>query len=93
MKEGEKKMKRVISIALVTALAISLCACGGKTENSPAASSTEKINLTVAYADPEDSVFGKGANAFAEKLEELSGGTITCTMYPGSSSYDPTGNM
>ena len=75
-------MKRVISIALVTALAISLCACGGKTENSPAASNTEKINLTVAYADPEDSVFGKGANTFAEKLEELSGGTITCTMYP-----------
>ena len=46
----------------------------------PAAS--EKVNLTVAYADPEDSVFGKGAAAFKEKLEELSGGNMTCTIYP-----------
>ena len=37
---------------------------------------------TVAYADPEDSVFGKGAAAFKEKLEELSGGNMTCTIYP-----------
>lgn len=40
------------------------------------------MNLTVAYADPEDSVFGKGAAAFKEKLEELSGGNMTCTIYP-----------
>ncbi|MBQ8933372.1 MAG: TRAP transporter substrate-binding protein [Lachnospiraceae bacterium] len=48
-------------------------------EEAPAA---EKIDLTVAYADAENSVFGKGVAAFAEKLEELSGGSMTCTIYP-----------
>lgn len=51
------------------------------TEQSSNASNAE-INLTVAYADPEDSIFGKGADAFKEKLEEVSNGTMTCTMYP-----------
>lgn len=48
---------------------------------APATEAAKPVNLTVAYADPEDSVFGKGAAAFAEKLSELSGGTMTCTMF------------
>lgn len=55
-------------------------ACGSTGGN--ASGGSEKVNLTVAYADPEDSVFGKGAAAFKEKLEELSGGNMTCTIYP-----------
>ncbi|MDO5140981.1 MAG: DctP family TRAP transporter solute-binding subunit [Eubacteriales bacterium] len=51
-------------------------------KETEAAAPAEKIELTVAYADAEDSVFGKGCAAFAEKLEELSGGSMTCTMYP-----------
>jgi len=57
-------------------------AAQGDAEEAEAPSAGEAVNLTVAYADAEDSVFGKGANAFAEKLEEVSGGTMTCTMYP-----------
>ena len=76
-------MKKVLSMTLVMTLALSLAACGG--DSGSAANSQgggSSINLTVAYADPEDSIFGKGANAFAEKLAELSGGTMTCTMFP-----------
>ena len=89
-------MKKLISILMAAMLCLSLAACGG--EKAPAQSggsssgneggsaaapaSSDPVNLTVAYADPEDSVFGKGATAFEEKVEELSGGNITCTMYP-----------
>ena len=45
------------------------------------ASTAFATNFMVAYADPEDSVFGKGAAAFQEKLAELSGGTMTCMTF------------
>ena len=51
-------------------------------ETKAEAPAAEKVELTVAYADAEDSVFGKGCAAFAEKLEELSGGSMTCSIFP-----------
>lgn len=75
-------MKKVFALILAMAMALSLAACGGSTSGSAASTGEASINLKVAYADPENSVFGKGAAAFAEKLEELSGGTMTCTIYP-----------
>jgi len=57
-------------------------AAPAETKAEAAAPAAEKIDLTVAYADAENSVFGKGCAAFAEKLEELSGGSMTCTIYP-----------
>lgn len=41
-----------------------------------------KDNIMLAYADPEDSVFGKAAIAFAEKLSEVSGGEMSVTPFP-----------
>lgn len=73
-------MKKLLSGILVAAMMLTMGACGSTGSN--ASGGSEKVNLTVAYADPEDSVFGKGAAAFKEKLEELSGGNMTCTIYP-----------
>ena len=47
-----------------------------------AGSASAKSNLMLAYADPEDSIFGKAAIAFSEKLSEVSGGEMSCTMFP-----------
>lgn len=75
-------MKKTICLILACLMIVSLAACGGSaTPSTGTAAAPSKIELRVAYADPETSVFGKGAAAFAEKLEELSGGTMTCTMY------------
>lgn len=41
-----------------------------------------KDMLMVAYADPEDSIFGKAATAFSEKLTEVSGGAMNCMLFP-----------
>ncbi len=46
------------------------------------AAAEAKSSLMVAYADPEDSIFGKAAAAFSEKLTELSGGQMSCMMFP-----------
>ena len=47
-----------------------------------ASTAQAKSNLMVAYADPEDSIFGKAATAFAEKLQEVSNGEMSCTLFP-----------
>lgn len=77
-------MKKAIALILAMVMALSLAACGGSatTAKTDAPAASASVNLTVAYADAEDSVFGKGVAAFAEKLNELSGGTMTCTIYP-----------
>lgn len=80
-------MKKLVSLALAAAMTLGLAACGGQPaapapSDSSAAGSAAPMTLTVAYADAEDSVFGKGVAAFSEKLEELSGGTMTCKIYP-----------
>lgn len=41
-----------------------------------------KDNIMLAYADPEDSIFGKAAIAFAEKLSEVSDGKMSVTLFP-----------
>lgn len=41
-----------------------------------------KTNLMLGYADPEDSIFGKAAVAFSNKLSEVSGGELSVSMFP-----------
>ena len=89
-------MKKIIALTAVAAMVLSMAGCGSSnTAATTAAASGEtqavassetpaagNVELKVAYADAEDSIFGKGAAAFAEKLEEVSGGTMTCQMFP-----------
>lgn len=83
-------MKKFLSLALAVLMTMSLAACGssptpaasvGTSSASKSSANASPITLTVAYADAEDSVFGKGIAAFQEKLEELSGGSMTCSVY------------
>lgn len=86
--------KRVISLCLATMMALSLTACGAKEEASatqaeqgaaeqaaPAASKDAKIikfSLSQAASEPAP----LAAQAFAEELAELSGGSIVVEVYP-----------
>ena len=85
-------MKKVISALLAGAMALSLVACGGSkapassaapapAESAPAAagdvSADPKVTLVYAEVNPLDTIVGMTDNFFKEKVEELSGGSIT----------------
>ena len=65
-----KTMTKLAALAFATTAALA------------SANAFAKDNIMLAYADPEDSVFGKAAIAFADKLAEVSGGEMTVTPFP-----------
>ena len=91
-------MKKVLSLLFALAMTLSLAACGGS-GNAPAiadapASSVEDADtsnvandlpVTLVYAEvnPLDTIAGKTDTAFKEKVEELSGGSITIDIQAG----------
>ena len=98
-------MKKLLSLTLAAAMALSLAACGGapsestapatdsgaSAETSEAAGETTgeatgniadaandpAVTLVYAEVNPLDTIVGQTATAFKEKVEELSGGSIT----------------
>ena len=94
-------MKKLLSVTLAGAMALSLAACGGSastTTSESAAASTDSsaatetaetagdtaaaandpaVTLVYAEVNPLDTIVGQTATAFKEKVEELSGGSIT----------------
>ncbi len=76
--------KRFLSILLCVAMLMTVTACGGSPSSpqTPAAGNT--ISLKFGHATSETHFFHVGATAAKEKLEELSGGTMTLDIYPNS---------
>lgn len=92
-------MKKLLSLTLAGAMALSLVACGGgasstastaeSTDSTAAAETAETagdasaaasdpaVTLVYAEVNPLDTIVGQTATAFKEKVEELSGGSIT----------------
>lgn len=78
--------KKILSVLLVAALTLSMTACGlsSPTDDNSASNGTsggttaskDAITLVYAEVNPLDTIVGKTATAFKEKVEELSGGTI-----------------
>lgn len=83
-------MKKILAIALVAVLALSLVACGGSASSTAPVSSSAPADsvetggvandpvVTLVYAEvnPLDTIVGRTDQAFKEKVEELSGGSI-----------------
>lgn len=79
-------MKKFLSLALATAMTISLVACGkGNTPSSGSASgsdaSADKIKITYANTVADANPQAISANYMAERLNELSGGRIEMTVF------------
>lgn len=84
-------MKKMLSLLLAMTMALSLAACGssgGAAQSGSSASgsgsasqssapSDPKVTLTYAEVNPEDSLMGSTAKAFKDKVEELTGGSVT----------------
>lgn len=86
-------MKKLISALMAGAMMFGLVACGGGSTASPSPSASApapvesasagdvdndpKVTLVYAEVNPLDTIVGQTATAFKEKVEELSGGSIT----------------
>lgn len=69
------KLRSLVAIGLSTLMVGSLCACGN-TKKTDDASGDATVTLVMAEVNPLDTIVGKTDNAFKEKVEELSGGSI-----------------
>ena len=82
--------RKIISLVAVLAMALSLTACGGGQSGSSAANSGnasggtsgDAVNLAFAFMGAEDTMVGRWATSFKEKVEAASEGGITVTLYP-----------
>ena len=81
----KKPMKKFLCVLLSLVMLLSLAACGGKTEapaaadgvgNDGDASNDPAVTLVYAEVNPLDTIVGQTDTFFAEKVAELSGGTI-----------------
>ena len=82
-------MKKLLALLLALVMVLSLAACGGKTEapaannaagdvgNDGDASNDPAVTLVYAEVNPLDTIVGQTGTFFAEKVAELSGGSIT----------------
>ena len=77
-------MKKMLSALLASLMLLSLAGCGGSSPapaQSAAASgdvsSDPKVTLVYAEVNPADTIVGQTAAHFKERVEELSGGSIT----------------
>ena len=79
-------MKKFLCVLLSLVMLLSLAACGGSGEQAAAADGTANdgdasndpaVTLVYAEVNPLDTIVGKTGTYFAEKVNELSGGTIT----------------
>ena len=79
-------MKKFLCVLLSLVMLLSLAACGGSGEKTAAADGTGNdgdptndpaVTLVYAEVNPLDTIVGQTDTFFAEKVKELSGGTIT----------------
>ncbi len=64
-------MKKLVSLVLALMLVMGLAS---------ALADEPQLTFTYAEVNPEDSLMGKTANAFKEKVEELTGGSVTINI-------------
>lgn len=84
--------KRIAAMILALSMALSLAACGGKSDpapstdnNTPAADGTAEIpkqTIKMAHMQPEGTPEDMAMKAAKAKIEELSGGNITVELFP-----------
>jgi len=83
-------MKKTLIIGLIMLLCAGFVFAQGA-EEAQQATTTETRALQFAYTSLPGSDTDKGCKAMAEKLAELSGGTLTIDCYPGGELYDQSG--
>lgn len=86
-------MKKLIALGVAAAMAMSLAACGGSSSSAAASgagsagtgnASGETLTLKLGHVFSTTDLINQGALQFADKVNELSGGTIVVEVYDSS---------
>ncbi len=89
-------MKRILSLVLILAMALTLVACGASepvaTEapaaaDAPAAPADKPVTIKLGWAETAERTghaLSEAAYTFKEQVEALSGGSITVDLYPAA---------
>lgn len=82
-------MKKVLSLLLCFALVLALGACGTDTPPAtgsadPGSAEDKPVEISIGHIYASSHAIGQAVELFKEKVEELSNGTITVVIYPGS---------
>lgn len=82
-------MKKIVSLALAAAMALSLVACGGNNSGGTSAGGSgssdspyEKRTIKISTSGQDQGIDALAAKHFGELVEEASGGQITVEVYP-----------
>lgn len=87
-------MKKAIAIVILLAMAMSVSGCGSSSTQTTAAAPSQttgesgatgdipKQNIKLTHPQPEGTPEDHALKTMAAKIEELSGGAITCEIYP-----------
>lgn len=83
-----KNVKKILEVLLTAVLILNLAACSGRsidgedTGTKDNGNTVKQIVISVGYPDNPDTPHDKSCQLWKEKLEELSGGTMTLELYP-----------
>ena len=79
-------MKKIVCMVMAVVMALGLTACGngGNTHAGSNGGNGEVLQLTLAHVLDAEHPVNLGAEYFAKRLEELSGGTMVTTVHPNS---------
>lgn len=89
-------MKKILSILLVVMMMLSVAACGQqaaqptsapaevKTDAAPAEPSETPVELTIGHIYAPTHAIGQACDLFAERVKELSNGSVSVVVYPSS---------
>lgn len=69
-------MKKLICAVLALVMVLGLAACGAKSEAPAAAAEEKNVTLKMAEVNPLDTIVGMTDSFFAQKVEELTNGTV-----------------
>ena len=86
-------MKKLISMLIVLAFAVTITGCGGTKPAAPAApAAPAKVTLNLATPDPESSSITAAAKEYAKRVNEKSKGNIEIKVFPNGTLYgaDPS---